>query len=78
VARRGNSREEIAKAGKLDNVLRRKHCAYERLLRRGVYLVQMALGCRFAHELPDTVVEGAVDKEISTGVIRLMEALGIE
>jgi hypothetical protein len=38
----------------------------------------MALGCRFAHELPDTVVEGAVDQEISTGVIRLMEALGIE
>lgn len=70
--------KKIPKPGDFNNVFRGQDSAYERLLRRGVYLVQMTLGRGFCHELPDAFVEGAVDQQISVGMTGLLETLGIE
>ncbi len=70
--------KKIPKPGDFNNMLRGQDSAYKRLLRRGVYLVQMPLGRGFCHELPDAFVEGAVDQQISVGMTGLLETLGIE
>lgn len=70
--------KKIPKPGDFNNMLRGQDSAYERLLRRGVYLVQMTLGRRFCHEFPDAFVQGAVDQQISVGMTGLLETFGIE
>ena len=52
--------------------------ADEWLLRRGVYLIQMLLGCRLGHELLNAIVESAINQQICSGIMGLGKTAAVE
>jgi hypothetical protein len=67
--------QEITQPRDLDNAFVGQHGCDYLSLRSGMYLIQAALTRRLGHELPDAVVQRAIDDQIWPGAISDANAL---